>query len=310
MRFWLTKNSELPIHEQLVRQVLLGILSEDLPAGQKLPSVRALARRHGIHANTVSAAYHDLLERGWLELRHGSGLFVRSPRASDEQGKLERLLMSLLQEAKAEGHEPEEVLRKLEHLVRPRSYERILIAEPDSAMREILHAEIAEHMGTRVGTRVEIVAHAGLPPEFSKTVPFQETRPSARTLVVALPTRAAKVSRGLPPDVLCMTLRVRSVGGSLEGEKKPGPEVVIFLVSRSSEIRNGARAMLIAAGVDPVSLCEIDAAISGWRDRIGPGAFAITDIVAARELPSGCLAKVFRVVADSSIEELKQLCGV
>lgn len=74
MRFWLTKNSELPIHEQLVRQVLLGILSEDLPAGHKLPSVRALSRRHGIHANTVSAAYHDLLERGWLELRHGSGL--------------------------------------------------------------------------------------------------------------------------------------------------------------------------------------------------------------------------------------------
>jgi DNA-binding transcriptional regulator YhcF (GntR family) len=41
MRFWITKNSELPIREQLVRQVVLGILSEDLPAGHKLPSVRA-----------------------------------------------------------------------------------------------------------------------------------------------------------------------------------------------------------------------------------------------------------------------------
>ena len=39
MRFWITKNSELPIREQLVRQVLLAILSEDLPAGHKLPSV-------------------------------------------------------------------------------------------------------------------------------------------------------------------------------------------------------------------------------------------------------------------------------
>src|SRR5258708_39685326 len=77
MRFWITKNSELPVREQLVRQVLLGILSEDLPAGQRLPSVRALARRHNIHANTVSAAYHDLLQKGWLELRRGSGLYVR-----------------------------------------------------------------------------------------------------------------------------------------------------------------------------------------------------------------------------------------
>ena len=77
MRFWITKNSEVPVREQLVRQVLLGILSEDFPAGRKLPSVRALARRHGIHSNTVSAAYHDLLQRGWLELRKGSGLYVR-----------------------------------------------------------------------------------------------------------------------------------------------------------------------------------------------------------------------------------------
>ena len=46
MRFWITKNSEIPLREQLVRQVTLGILSEDLPAGKKLPSVRALARRH------------------------------------------------------------------------------------------------------------------------------------------------------------------------------------------------------------------------------------------------------------------------
>jgi DNA-binding transcriptional MocR family regulator len=66
MRFWITKNSELSIREQLVRQVVLGILSEDLPAGHKLPSVRELARRHHIHSNTVSAAYHDLLQKaGW-----------------------------------------------------------------------------------------------------------------------------------------------------------------------------------------------------------------------------------------------------
>src|SRR5262245_30286481 len=78
MRIWITRNSEVPIREQLVRQILLGILSEDLPAGCKLPSVRAIARRHNIHSNTVSAAYHDLLDRGWLELRRGSGLYVRS----------------------------------------------------------------------------------------------------------------------------------------------------------------------------------------------------------------------------------------
>src|ERR1700719_3835889 len=101
MRFWITKNGEVPLREQLVRQVVMGILSEDLPAGQKLPSIRAVARRHKIHANTVSAAYHDLLEQGGLQLRQGSGLFVRS--RQDGNGKLDTLLASLLKAAKAEG---------------------------------------------------------------------------------------------------------------------------------------------------------------------------------------------------------------
>ena len=73
MRFWITRNGEIPIREQLVRQAVLGILSQDLPPGARLPSVRAMARRHRIHSNTVSAAWHDLLDQGWLELRRGSG---------------------------------------------------------------------------------------------------------------------------------------------------------------------------------------------------------------------------------------------
>src|SRR5271154_797592 len=105
MRFWITKNSELPIREQLVRQVVMGILSEELAAGHKLPSVRALARRHNIHANTVSAAYHDLLQQGWLELRRGSGLYVRPLQSSGEgdsnaTDKLGRLLAEMLQAAR------------------------------------------------------------------------------------------------------------------------------------------------------------------------------------------------------------------
>src|SRR5689334_9529961 len=104
MRFWITKNSELPIREQLVRQVLLGIMSQELPPGRKLPSVRTLARLYHIHSNTVSAAYHDLLERGWLELRRGSGLYVRPLQPqSAENSELDQLVASLLQNARLKG---------------------------------------------------------------------------------------------------------------------------------------------------------------------------------------------------------------
>jgi hypothetical protein len=84
---------------------------------------------------------------------------------------------------------------------------------------------------------------------------------------------------------------------------------VVAIVSRSAEIRYWSRAMLIAVGLDPECLCEIDATIVGWQERLGMGAFVVTDIVSVRELPDGFQARVFRVIADSSIAELKQFCG-
>src|SRR3954464_9291333 len=79
MRFWLARNSEVPIREQLVTQVTLGILSGDLEPGRRLPSTRELARRFRVHANTVSAAYKQLEDEGLLESRHGSGVYVTDP---------------------------------------------------------------------------------------------------------------------------------------------------------------------------------------------------------------------------------------
>jgi hypothetical protein len=68
--------------------------------------------------------------------------------------------------------------------------------------------------------------------------------------------------------------------------------------------------MLIAVGLDPEALCDIDAVGHAWQDRLGRSAFVVADMVVARQLPDGCQAKVFRVIADSSIAELRQLCGV
>lgn len=290
MRFWITKNNELPVREQLVRQVLLGILSEDLPSGQKLPSVRAVARRHQIYSNTVSAAYHDLLEQGWLELRRGSGLYVRPLQPSGD-GQLDQLLAALLQAARRQNYEPEDVLHRLEHMVHPVRYERILIAEADPAMREILRAELTEALTVQVA-------------EFDASVQ------TGRALVVALPTRAAKLRRQLSRGTPCIALRLRSVRASIEGQTKPPGDLVISIVSRSPEIRLWSRAMLIAVGLDPDSLSEIDATVEGWKDRLGHRTLAVADMVTARELPTALETRVFRVIADSSIAELKQFCGV
>ena len=54
--------SRTPIYEQLYKKVLELILKNELKAGDKLPSVRELAKSLGVNPNTVSKAF-QLLER-------------------------------------------------------------------------------------------------------------------------------------------------------------------------------------------------------------------------------------------------------
>lgn len=291
MRFWITKNSELPVREQLVRQVVLGILSEDLPPSHKLPSVRALARRHQIHANTVSAAYHDLVQHGWLEMRRGSGLYVRNP-VSNSEG-LDHLLTEFLRSARALGYEQEEVLRALEQRVRPRTYQHLLVVEPEPAMREILQFELSRYLSATVET--------------SGSPDVLETSTVRETVVVALPTCAAEIRRQLPEGALLLPLRLQPARKALEGRTKPARDVLVTIVSRSQEVLRWARTMLIAVGVEPEALSITDALGADWQDRIGRNMLVVTDIVSACELHVNCRVEVLRVISDVSLAELKEL---
>src|SRR6201988_4897456 len=78
MQLWCARGSEVSIREQLVTQVILGILSDDLSPGQRLPSTREIARRFHLHPNTVSAGYRQLQRDRWVEFRRGSGVYVRA----------------------------------------------------------------------------------------------------------------------------------------------------------------------------------------------------------------------------------------
>jgi hypothetical protein len=67
--------------------------------------------------------------------------------------------------------------------------------------------------------------------------------------------------------------------------------------------------MLIAVGIPAESLCEVDSAQAGWRERLTLSSIVVTDVVTQRELPDGCVVRVYRVIADSCIEKLKNLCS-
>ena len=72
----ITTGSGTPIYRQIGDQVRLGVATGALAPGDPLPSVRALADRLVINANTVAKAYAELVRDGVLESQQGLGFFV------------------------------------------------------------------------------------------------------------------------------------------------------------------------------------------------------------------------------------------
>ena len=106
MQLWFARGNEVTIREQLVTQIVLAILSDDLRAGQRLPSTRELARRFRLHSNTVSAGYRQLKREGWVEFRHGSGLYVRErkPDVAASSGlALDQMVANLFRSSRQAG---------------------------------------------------------------------------------------------------------------------------------------------------------------------------------------------------------------
>src|SRR4051812_47821882 len=101
----LNRRGGIPFRDQIVAQLEMRILAGELAQGQRLPSVRALARRLKVHHNTVSAAYQDLESSGHVELQRGSGVFVRRSEAASlgDAGGLDEMIKLALASAVRKG---------------------------------------------------------------------------------------------------------------------------------------------------------------------------------------------------------------
>ena len=92
-------NSDLPIYEQLVRQIVVGISRGELKPGEELPSVRQLAADLGINLHTVNKAYQELRQLGYLEIDRRVGTRVReefSPMSSERDELLQKELQFII----------------------------------------------------------------------------------------------------------------------------------------------------------------------------------------------------------------------
>jgi GntR family transcriptional regulator len=69
--------SGVPLYQQLIEQVKHAIEIGAIRTGEQLPSVRQMAEELLINPNTAARAYRELEHEGVIELKHGSGAFIR-----------------------------------------------------------------------------------------------------------------------------------------------------------------------------------------------------------------------------------------
>jgi DNA-binding transcriptional regulator YhcF (GntR family) len=76
MQFALDKDHKDTLFEQAYFQLLTALHMGKVRPGDRLPSIRQVARRNGINLKTAFAIYRRLQDEGYVTLRTGSGAYV------------------------------------------------------------------------------------------------------------------------------------------------------------------------------------------------------------------------------------------
>lgn len=84
---WNFDNS-IPIYQQIIQEMKRRIIRKELAPGERLSSVRDLAKEAGVNPNTMQKALSELETEGLVETERTSGKFITS----------DKNLISVLQE--------------------------------------------------------------------------------------------------------------------------------------------------------------------------------------------------------------------
>jgi GntR family transcriptional regulator len=93
--FRVNQSSGIPLYLQLMEQVKHAVETGALREGDQLPTIRKLAEDLVMNPNTVVRAYRELEHEGMIELKHGSGAFIKE--SAGGRARLIRMAQSAMQ---------------------------------------------------------------------------------------------------------------------------------------------------------------------------------------------------------------------
>lgn len=293
MKIWLSKNSEVPVREQLITQITLGIASGDLAVGTRLPSTREIAQRFNIHSNTVSNAYQILAKQGFLEFRQGSGFYVREPVDKKLENSLDKLITQFVNKAQTSGFSVTEIKNGLSCFFDSRQSKQLYVIENDVELRKILIEEIRE------ATSLEVIG--------ANFEDFERNHSKRGANFAAMFDEKAQIGAVLPPGKSCCFLKARSAANTMKGETRPTENDLIAVVSGWETFLILAKTMLVAARIEPESLILRSTNEENWRKGLNVATMIICDSLTAKNLSDVKNVRTFRFIADESINELAKL---
>jgi DNA-binding transcriptional regulator YhcF (GntR family) len=301
MDIFINRRGGVPVRDQLVTQLELKILGGELAQGQRLPSVRALARRLKVHHNTVSAAYQDLQVAGHVDLRRGSGVFVRngSPRVLAEAKGLDAMIRLALHAAFAKGFGGGEVRAAVERWLAAAPPDRVVVIDPSREMAEIIMREIHQALGISAsGATFEDVA--------------REPALLSGALAVVLPYHEATMAQMVPGAALeVVHLEVSAPDRDAINALPAGS--IVLVVSHASTVLPFASIFLRSLrGEDLHVEVRLLSAKREWRRLVAAADFVLADVLASDEVRKARPRRLreVRMLSPSALARLREALTV
>lgn len=299
MNLFVNRDSPVPLHDQLVAQIGQQVAAGVLAPGQRLPSIRGLAARLGVHHLTVLAAYRTLADRGVLAIREGSGVRVAdlaSPEGWREGLALRAMAAWLVGQARARGHDDDAILAACRAALAPAPVRRLVVVNPHPDLQALYAHELGERLDLPVaGYTPEEVEAAGAA-AFDDAVVLTSTNFAAALLALLGEAHAPVV------------MRLRAAGPMLERARALPEDAGVALISGSERIRFLIGELL--AGVLSADRLHVAEPADEPRVRaaLRHAALVVTDAATAPALAGRTRAPlvVHRLLADDALEPLAE----
>ena len=239
MEIKIDKKSSVPLKIQISMQIQYGIANGTLPSGERMPGVRALARRLRISEGTVGAAYKELVDRRWLAHRHarGSFLVVRAPGrpgvTDSPRIDLDTIIDEGMHRATEAGHTLRDLRRRVRERLQMAPPDHVVVIEEEAELRCVFERELSEMLAVPV---------EAMAPEVIRGNPEKMTG----ALAVFMPGRArqGEFLRAIPKGHPYLTITPSSTENAIRTIRQLEAPSVIMVVSISRRFLDSAIPLL------------------------------------------------------------------